>query len=338
MLASMACRGQGRLREALELGRRALSLLQGASPVLVLEARIAIAQATSSLGDHAGSVALLEDLLGYGEPPQGACRVRFLLGGQLQILGRCDEARALFVDSLELARRHGLVRHQAHALHSLARLAVDQGRLDEQCRGWAEEALRLREGLGSPHHRAGTLNLLGEIARSEGDLDRAEARYLAAHRILSDLDLPHARVAEFNLVMVDVARGRFAEARESIEALEPWFVANRPELVPTLLSALLVCHAEDPQGAGWRRCMDGLRSAQARSVGQEADVAYHAIRAAQLVAGSGAAGAGPRRPRDRPDPVGVPRHARPGGRGDRSDPRPAGVSLRTPCWTSVRWT
>jgi DNA-binding CsgD family transcriptional regulator/tetratricopeptide (TPR) repeat protein len=184
--------------------------------------------------------------------PPSAARAQVLagLGGQLQVLGRYHEARAVSEEALALARAVGAARPAYVALGTLGtitctlqdvdeglaqleealRLAEANGDAQEQMRDWwnlfanTETAGRWEDALVRFDAAAAALRRLGQghlvvplqVAASEclfrlGRWDEAEEMVAGARR--------HQRAGEppVRLPELDLGRGRFAAAREQLE-------------------------------------------------------------------------------------------------------------------------
>jgi serine/threonine protein kinase/tetratricopeptide (TPR) repeat protein len=104
----------------------------------------------------------------------------------------------------------------ARAYIGLGEIAREAGRL-EDASGYVETARENFERCGSRKGVSDCLNALGEIARLSGDLERAEQHYRDALEIRRTLGAADAIVCELNLSLVRIERGRYPEARRSLE-------------------------------------------------------------------------------------------------------------------------
>lgn len=156
-----------------------------------------------------------------------------LAGSLLTTLGRYDEARAAFVEMLQVAWRMGARNKGGAALNRLARIHRQRGE-DPQAEQLLERALVLFRTAGDLRGVASSLDDLAQVARLRGDLERALAAASEALAIRrSHADVRGEAVSLMTLGAIELGRGDlesadslFQAAREIRESL-----ADRPGIV-----------------------------------------------------------------------------------------------------------
>lgn len=144
--------------------------------------------------------------------PVALAQVRFELGGVAAQQGDLSAAIALYREALaaadSAADRSESLTWRILARNNLAYHLHLQGHLDEAER-WLEEGLRLASEYGAPGLQPYLFSTRGEIELARGDLDAAEASWLAGLTLAERLDVPE-RVAGItaNLGLVALRRGR----------------------------------------------------------------------------------------------------------------------------------
>ncbi|HEY8431553.1 MAG TPA: tetratricopeptide repeat protein [Sandaracinaceae bacterium] len=135
-----------------------------------------------------------------------------LHGSLLTTVGRYDEARASFVEMLQVAWRIGARNKGGAALNRLARIHRQRGE-DAKAEQLLERALALFRAAGDLRGVASTLDDLAQVARLLGDTERALA---AAHEALeirrSHADVRGEAVSLMTLGTIELARGRLEPA------------------------------------------------------------------------------------------------------------------------------
>lgn len=110
-----------------------------------------------------------------------------------QVQGEMYEARRLYDESLEIAKRLGDQSGIAITLHNLGWLAQDQGQMDEARRLYGK-SLEIKKRLGNQSGIAITLGQLGRIAEKEGRKVEASRLFREALSIFEKLGSPYATV------------------------------------------------------------------------------------------------------------------------------------------------
>ncbi len=173
-----------------------------------------------------------------------------------------DVARAFGTRALEAAEERGDLRRVGDACMHLARVEVAEGvRLEV-----AEELLtRAREAQTQTDGRlvlASTLNLLGEVARKRGRFDVAAQWYRECLEIHEAYGPAYAWLPRLNLAVLAMDAGRFADAREPIEAARRQLadVSNRG-LVQVADILLLPALLGDEDYASFDACLARVEAA-----------------------------------------------------------------------------
>ena len=138
-------------------------------------------------------------------------------GKRATILGKLDEARQAFENSLEIRRRLHDERGEAMVLNSLGGVLRDLGRMDEARQAF-ENSLEIRRRLHDERGEAMVLSSLGGVLRDMGHLD--EARQAFENSLETDRRLQDERGEAMILnslggVLRDM--GRMDEARQAFE-------------------------------------------------------------------------------------------------------------------------
>jgi GMP synthase-like glutamine amidotransferase/DNA-binding NarL/FixJ family response regulator/tetratricopeptide (TPR) repeat protein len=243
----------GRPADALDAGRRAVSLAIAETTALAAELMLGTAMCLA--GEHAEGTERIElvagrraeiesdaDLRGYlgfalriagrpeaaaavlaeavedarSEAAVGALPYQLLRMAQVRIdLGQWIRARAELWEALSLAREAGRAADAGLALGTLAWLAAARGR-DAECRASAAEAMEIsaRLGQGSQLDHAGSA--LGLLALARGDAEEAAAELEPAVRLAASAGWSDAATPPHrtpDLVEAYAASGRTDEAR-----------------------------------------------------------------------------------------------------------------------------
>ena len=131
----------------------------------------------------------------------------------------------------------------ASCLMNLARIELSDAGYDA---GLAKvgNAIDIYRELGSDWQVADAQVIRGELHRHGGDLDAAEVEYREAAALMTATGHPGKEIPLANLGLVQLARGRFSEARETLEGLvEVVRDGMTPMIAASLHIALLVCCA-----------------------------------------------------------------------------------------------
>ncbi len=255
------------LAEALLVRGRAVATRSGLErglPLIVAAARRAAAAADAGLE---GSTRLIE-------------------GSMRMASGDAAGADRAYQIALERFAGTGEVQKQASVHAAMADLARRTGD-HRRARRHALDALDGYTAADSRWGRAHAANLLGDLDRFEGDLDRAEARYRESCRLYGGLGSNDAIAADGNLGLVLVETNRIAEARRHFErVIERADATHNRELGAIFRACLLPCLATDGDWKGWDATfahLDPLRDGRL----VEPDVARTVERAARFAAAAG---------------------------------------------------
>ncbi|MFW5968688.1 MAG: tetratricopeptide repeat protein, partial [Persicimonas sp.] len=109
---------------------------------------------------------------------------------------------------------------------------------------------------GNPVQAAETLFTLGDIARHEGDLERAAEAYARSVELCEGIWPSRTYLGHLNLGLVDVERGRFSRARARFERCQEIFEESGHQILLTWTRAfLLPCLAD---AGRWEELEDKL--------------------------------------------------------------------------------
>jgi tetratricopeptide (TPR) repeat protein len=230
----------------------------------------------------------------------------------LAVFARLDDPRGLAdcligLGQIEMWRWHlgDAMRHYRDA-HQLALRTGDRFQLGATLRGMGNiraceddlaggeellvRALALFQEGGNRGQYATCLNDLGEVARLRSDLARAEALYRQALTLMEALAAPEASTPRFNLGLVLLEKGRFAEARRHFTALESSLEGGERsiDLLWTHV-ALAACAAAEADWLAWDRYVAAVELRLAGGLVDE-DLATLATRAADLTRDAADAG------------------------------------------------
>jgi tetratricopeptide (TPR) repeat protein len=192
------------------------------------------------------------------------------IGALLLELGRLEEARGPSEKALEVFVESGHRYREGVMLTNLARLAMEQGRLEDAA-ALALRALELTEAIEDAEGIAASLHSLGDAQRLAGDTQAARESYDRALRDAREHDLGYFVVHTLaSLAALDLAEGRVddavAHAGEAVTAAE---TADAPPATARaeLLAGMALAAAGDPAAA------ERLRSAADRlaELGRRAD-------------------------------------------------------------------
>jgi DNA-binding SARP family transcriptional activator/predicted ATPase len=167
------------------------------------------------LGDYAGALAAYEGAAAESDG-DGLAAVEQKLGGVHARRGEWERSEARFEAALEAASSDspGL---RARIMADLALTLHHADRSGEAARR-AEEALELARLAGDPRARAQAHNMLGVLARSEGELARARTELEQSLALADELaDAPARAAALNNLALVERDAGQLERALELTE-------------------------------------------------------------------------------------------------------------------------
>jgi DNA-binding NarL/FixJ family response regulator len=195
-------------------------------------------------------------LIDAGDDERLRAQVLELLGREHRYRGDLPGAVAFERQAHEAARRLG---DRALEMTTTAFLAFYEALAGTPRRDLAEDAVGLEEELGSPALFAGPRLLLSKQRLWAGDLDSAAwtLRTLRAESARGGSDF-NRRQIPYDLALVEIASGRFAEAWELVtEGLEASRDAEDPTMERMLLYPLSLVHA-------WRGMGDEARATAGR--------------------------------------------------------------------------
>jgi tetratricopeptide (TPR) repeat protein len=153
-----------------------------------------------------------------------------LAGSLLTTIGRYDDARAAFVEMLQVSWRIGARNKGGAALNRLARIHRQRGE-DPQAEQLLERALVLFRAAGDLRGVASTLDDLAQVARLRGDLERALAAATEALEIRrSHADVRGESVSLMTLGTIELGRGELESAEQLFQAAREIreSIADRP--------------------------------------------------------------------------------------------------------------
>ncbi len=140
------------------------------------------------------------------------------LGHVAQQTGKTRQAREHFQRAMALGRQHGHLSGVSDALRGLGRVALYDDRDPDKAIAYLRQAKTIIDRIGGKHAIVFFLNEAGEIARFQGDLDRAERAYRKAEEKARDTRAAGVwPVPTLNLATVLLIRGRLDEARKLLE-------------------------------------------------------------------------------------------------------------------------
>jgi tetratricopeptide (TPR) repeat protein len=221
----------------------------------VAAASLAVRAAVAyELGDSVRSYTLGHQALAayrHVDDPSGTADCLVTLGGTCMWRWLLDEAMQHYREAHELYRRTGDRYHLGATLRGMGNVRACEGDLSA-----AEELLhRAADSFlenGNRYHVATCLNDLGEVARLGGDLATAEELYRRAAALYESLGAADASTPRFNLGMVLLARGRWAEAKARIGG-ELDRIAGQERTIDHLwlYMGMLCCAAAERDWSGW---------------------------------------------------------------------------------------
>jgi serine/threonine protein kinase/tetratricopeptide (TPR) repeat protein len=184
-----------RLAKGLFSAQRAEQVAEKAeSPVLLVQARMLIAEILHDIGDMQGALAAADRARTTGDndvvPARLRAEVLRLRGTLLRRVGRVHEAIEAQAEAVAVFRQAGARRLEARAKNSLAYGLLVLGRFEDGI-ALALDAIRIDLSIGGRFQIAKTLNTIGECYASLGDFDRGLAymrRARDAHERYGDQD------------------------------------------------------------------------------------------------------------------------------------------------------
>jgi serine/threonine protein kinase/tetratricopeptide (TPR) repeat protein len=218
--------------------------------------------------ERAGALALR--VARHCDDAYGIATAHHALGDACKMRGDLDGAAIHFCTGLDTLADTPAV---GDALTALAVIRLNQGKFDESraliARVFAHPTVgRVRQT------RAQATNILGELHRAEGDLEAAEAAYRDAVRMLDAFGPARTAIPLMNLAMVQLARGRYGAAAESLRVAQATLRAGRRAgLVAACDGVLAACAAGLGDTSTFDQHFTAFVTWREASRGAEADVA-----------------------------------------------------------------
>jgi DNA-binding CsgD family transcriptional regulator/tetratricopeptide (TPR) repeat protein len=148
------------------------------------------ASSASAVGDSAAAVRLLEDALTHSEETPVRARLLERLGSVLFVAGDADASRDAFRSAMELLSDDDESRLAARVYAGYAMLAAAWSWLDDADVA-GTRALRISRLVGGRREEGVTLNALGIVSATRGDLDQGIAQLREALEIAREVANPH---------------------------------------------------------------------------------------------------------------------------------------------------
>ncbi len=175
---------------------------------------------------------------------QVSCLV--FLGHVAQQMGEASKARACFEKAMELGRKHGHLSGVSDALRGQGRVALYDDRDTDKALGFLRRAKTIIDRIGGKHAIVFFLNEAGELARRQGDLDRAARAYQKAMEKARDTEAGMWAVPTVNLATVLMLQGRFDDARPLLQGVPERLERHgHRRVLGAFHAALAWCHAEE---------------------------------------------------------------------------------------------
>ena len=266
-----------RLAKALFSAQRAEQVAEKAeSPLLLVQARMVIAEILHDIGDMQGALAAADRASKTGAAEVVPARVRAevlrLRGTLLRRVGRVHEAIEAQAEAVAVFRQAGARRLEARAKNSLAYGLLVLGRFEDGI-ALALDAIRIDLSIGGRFQIAKTLNTIGECYASLGDFDRGLAymrRARDAHERYGDQDSRADTLLSLAEILVEI--GDFSGAEPLVGdagALTAVTGSTYDSVHEKILRAVLARIAGDPARAVLH-AFDARQAAEA-----QAYVAFH---------------------------------------------------------------
>ena len=281
---------QGRLERAHEVASQALDLsealgwekirpqaLRGLADIERL--RVDLPRATAHYEEALEAFEAMGD-----EARMAACLTG--MGSAAQQRGDLDSATAYLERAVSLWASLGQTRNLAHGTTQLAHIAQSRGEL-ARWEALVHRAEALYRDCGDPFSLAMVHNELAEIARNRGDLEAAEAGYRKAASLCAAAGVSED-VARINLALVLLGRGRFVEARASIEAIRAGVSrGGQRGVLAYIHAALLACAADTGAVDQWDTHLSELHTLLDETGIVDPDLAWCAQLAAERARANG---------------------------------------------------
>jgi serine/threonine protein kinase/tetratricopeptide (TPR) repeat protein len=167
---------------------------------------------------------------------------RRMMGRLLGEMGRLDEGAKLYRSAIEGFDALGDDEGSGQAYWGLSTLDRQGGRFAEAETHVEEGRVRF-ERAGNRHGVALCRNLRGEMARFQGQLDRAEEQYLEALALFQATGAIDAYFVEHNLSQVLIQRGQYPRAQAALERILLFSLEARHHSLRVMTHAALICCA-----------------------------------------------------------------------------------------------
>ncbi|HET9958651.1 MAG TPA: protein kinase [Polyangiaceae bacterium] len=266
-----------RLAKALASAQRAEVVAERAgSPLLLVQARMLIAEVLHDIGDMQGALASADRAGQAAEQDSVPARLRAevlrLRGTLLRRVGRVHEAIDAQAEAVAVFRRVGARRLEARAKNSLAYGLLVLGRFEDGII-LALDAIRIDLSIGGRFQIAKTLNTIGECYASLGDFDRGIAymrRARDAHERYGDQDSRADTLLSLSEALIEIGDASAAEPLVGdAGALTAVTGSAYDSVHEKILRAVLARLAHDPARAVMH-AFDARQAAEA-----QAYVAFH---------------------------------------------------------------
>jgi len=263
--------------KALSSAQRAEKVAEQAqSPVLLVQARMMIADVLHDIGDMQGALAAVDRARAIADSDGVPARLRaevLRLGGTLlRRVGRVHEAIEAQAEAVAVFRQAGARRLEARAKNSLAYGLLVLGRFEDGI-ALALDAIRIDLSIGGRFQIAKTLNTIGECYASLGDFERALAymrRARDAHERYGDQDSRADTLLSLAEILIEVGDVSGAEPLVGdAGALTAVTGSTYDSVHEKILRAVLARIAHDPPRAVLH-AFDARQAAEA-----QAYVAFH---------------------------------------------------------------
>jgi serine/threonine protein kinase/tetratricopeptide (TPR) repeat protein len=266
-----------RLAKALFSAQRGEQVAERAeSPLLLVQARMMIADVLHDIGDMQGALAAVDRARSTGDhesvPPRLRAEVLRLRGTLLRRVGRVHEAIEAQAEAVAVFRQAGARRLEARAKNSLAYGLLVLGRFEDGI-ALALDAIRIDLSIGGRFQIAKTLNTIGECYASLGDFDRGLAymrRARDAHERYGDQDSRADTLLSLAEILIEIGDANAAEPLVGdAGALTAVTGSTYDSVHEKILRAVLARIANDPARAVLH-AFDARQAAEA-----QAYVAFH---------------------------------------------------------------
>jgi len=146
------------------------------------------------------------------------------MGNLAYLQGKYEEARGLYLRSLEIEERLGNQSGRAISLYGLGNVAFAQGK-HKEARDLYQQSLEIEERLENQSGRASTLHQLGMVAQNQGEYEGARDLYQQSLEIEERLGNQSGRASTLHqLGVIAQLQGEYEEARslyqQSLEIFE----------------------------------------------------------------------------------------------------------------------